>query len=351
MRYSFLVVLALWGCVDGTASVVVYKDAPITRDPTLWPFASTSIWNMPVGSGAVLVPANIKAVDGFWSGLNHILTVTQDDPVRTVYNPNGNNGSTPCSSLDELGSIRIPDNFVLSDDLNNNAGNALAILSPDRRTVVEMAGLARCVAGGPVYGYPAGSHDLFGDGIEGGQGGAGLSALGGSLRGFELENDEPIRHALKIGLPQSLYYYAAPGNPKSCYRWPAPRCDASYAAEGAAGYGGTNPALTMGSLLVVPKSAEVSSRGFETTLGRRVFAAMRDYGAYTVGSSGANVLLIEGEAAARPALFKLIDGTNGGWLRDLNRIMPLLQVVDNNGPGTVGGGGVPLAPMAPEIVP
>jgi hypothetical protein len=95
--------------------------------------------------------------------------------------------------------------------------------------------------------------------------------------------------------------------------------------------------------------SRLSSPGLETTLGRRVFAALRDYGAYTVGSSGVNVLLIEGETAARPALFKWIDSTNGGWLRDLNRILPLLQVVDNNGPDAVGGGGVPLAPMAPKF--
>ena len=31
------------------------------RDPLLWPFASTSIWNMPIGQGAQFVPAQIEA--------------------------------------------------------------------------------------------------------------------------------------------------------------------------------------------------------------------------------------------------------------------------------------------------
>ncbi|MGZ4869152.1 MAG: hypothetical protein ACXV2F_02175, partial [Halobacteriota archaeon] len=31
-----------------------------TRDPLKQPFASTSIWNMPIGSGAVFTPANIS---------------------------------------------------------------------------------------------------------------------------------------------------------------------------------------------------------------------------------------------------------------------------------------------------
>jgi hypothetical protein len=344
MRYALLFVFALLGCMDGTASVVVYNDAPTTRDPTLWPFASNAIWNMPVGSGAVLVPANISAVDGFWAGLNHIVNGTTADPSRNVFRPEDNG---PCTGSVVLGSIRIPDDFVLSDALNDNAGNSLAVISPDRRTVTELAGMARCKIGGAVFGYPSGTNDLYGDGIEGGQGGAGLSALGGALRAFELQSDEPIRHALKFALPQSRYYFFDPGKPNSCRRWPAPRCDASHAASGSAGYHGTNPALTMGSLLVVPKNADVASLGLETTLGRRVFAVLRDYGAYTVGSSGSNVLLIEGEAAARPAFFEWIESTNGGWLRDVNRILPLLQVVDNNGPGSVGGGGVPLAPMAP----
>ena len=31
----------------------------VTRDPLKWPFAQNSIWNMPIGSGAQYVPANL----------------------------------------------------------------------------------------------------------------------------------------------------------------------------------------------------------------------------------------------------------------------------------------------------
>lgn len=39
---------------------VVSVDAfPASRDPLAWPFVQSSIWNMPIGSEAVYVPANI----------------------------------------------------------------------------------------------------------------------------------------------------------------------------------------------------------------------------------------------------------------------------------------------------
>ena len=38
--------------------------APGGRDPIRQPFASNSIWNMPIGSGAVYVPANLPALPG-----------------------------------------------------------------------------------------------------------------------------------------------------------------------------------------------------------------------------------------------------------------------------------------------
>jgi len=38
--------------------------APTARDPLKWPFASNSIWNMPIGSGAVYKPANMPDVPG-----------------------------------------------------------------------------------------------------------------------------------------------------------------------------------------------------------------------------------------------------------------------------------------------
>src|SRR3989344_6009640 len=47
------------------------------RDPLKWPFASDSIWNMPIGDGAVYVPANLNPDPGNMLG----------DPSNTTGSP------------------------------------------------------------------------------------------------------------------------------------------------------------------------------------------------------------------------------------------------------------------------
>ena len=37
------------------------------------------------------------------------------------------------------------------------------------------------------------------------------------------------------------------------------------------------------------------------------------------------------------------------WAQDIETIRTVLQVVNNNGPSSVGGGGTPLQPLAPQI--
>ena len=38
------------------------------------------------------------------------------------------------------------------------------------------------------------------------------------------------------------------------------------------------------------------------------------------------------------------------WSRDVQRLRQALQVVDNNGPASIGGGGTPRQPLLPELV-
>ena len=44
---------------------------PIDRDPFRWPFASTSIWNTPIGSGAVYVAAGLHPTSSAWVDGDH----------------------------------------------------------------------------------------------------------------------------------------------------------------------------------------------------------------------------------------------------------------------------------------
>jgi len=46
---------------------------------------------------------------------------------------------------------------------------------------------------------------------------------------------------------------------------------------------------------------------------------------------------------------RVAHGENSDWSHDLQIIRPLLQVVNNNSPTSVGGGGTPRQPLAPPF--
>lgn len=341
-----LLCLAPGACEDGLLHPVRFEPGPPTRDPVRWPFASTSIWNTPIGSGAARVPAGVGPVQDYWSNPSFLVRARASDPERPIHAPEGT-----CAGTRELGRVRLPDAFLVPEPLRANPGNSASVLLPDGRTLVQLSGFARCAPGGPVFGFPSPPVDLHGDGRLGGSGGSGLSALGGTFGPEDWRADRPIRHALKIGLHQARYYYFDPAQPGSCFRWPADRCDGFHAAGGASGYGGSNPALRMGSLLALPKDADARRWSLETTLGARLLAALRDYGAYVSTSAGKDILLLVVDHEVRPELDAWVAANRAAWLRDINRLLPRLEVIDNNAPDRIGGGGAPLAPSAPALPP
>jgi hypothetical protein len=178
--------------------------------------------------------------------------------------------------------------------LNNNA---VGVLMPDRRRLYQFEPLYRCAPGSPILAIYNGTSpypmvtDITGDGLHGAHGGSGMSAVGGTIRSGELNpGAPPIPHALKLELAGWLYYFGGhPLNPKTFYnkgatqyRWPATRSDIyTWDASSPLRYNGTNPALVPGSLLAVPASAAASLQ-MQTEVGRRLLAALRDYGGYVV---------------------------------------------------------------------
>lgn len=343
--WLFMLVLAApAGCGYQTVHALGDAPGPATRDPTLWPFAANSIWNTPIGAQAQLVPAGLVPVETFWLGTNFLVPVAPTDPVRPLLRPGSQD--MRCTGMEVLGQVQIPDAFVLSEGMNRSPGNSTALLMPDGRTLVEVSGLSRCTAGGGVYGFPAGSGDILALGLTGGQGGSGLSAMGGALRAGELLNAAPVRHALKVAIDNKHLFYDA-SNPERCFRWPAQRCDGGAFEVGQ--YGGSDPRFTMGALLTLPREVQSVSLSLETEPARRLLAVLRDYGAYVVGTAAPDTFLLEYEAGARAVFVDWLQNTQGAWLRDINRILPLLQIVDNNAPETIGGGGLPMAPLAPPF--
>lgn len=320
-----------------------------TRDHWLRPFAADSVWNTPIGDGAAYVPANLGrgariGVDEEW-----LIQVPAGTPSRPLFAPAG--WESRAGGTRWLAEIPLPDALVIPDARKWYTPNCCtALLLPDGRTVEQLAPVCRPVAGGPAFGYRFDRVDLWGDGTAGSHGASRLGTLGGSLRLGELLGDEPIGHVLKINVfcEKLVHYDAATKG----YRWPATGAD-SYAAEK---YRGKNPAVRMGCLFALPPDAKPQKLGITTAPGRKLFNALQNYGAYLVDDSAWDSYEICAERGVEGEVKRVtgleLTGDKGPLVADIQTLVAALCVIDNNSPGTVGGGGKrrakPPASLPPE---
>ncbi len=334
-----------------SAVVALAATLAAARDPWLQPFAPESIWNTPIGTGAVYEPINIGGSAGLPAHSHvtvdpeYILRPRKDAPVRVLYQAAGwSNRSYSTATF--LGRLRIPDNFTLPDTTSSERpNNCTVILGNDRRTVWEYNAFTRPTAGGNVWAYEGSPQDLYGLGTYGGHAGSGLSTIGGSIRKGELTGSEPIRHALKILIRGHTYLNYNSTN--KGYRWPAVTAD-NYAGNPSdpSRYLGTNPKLVMGAHLAIPPSVSESSLGLQTAWGRKLFAALRDYGAYIVDDAAWNAFYINADHEAISEFntvfgYSMLNSTS--FRNEMNRLIPHLRILDNNrdanGNGIAGGPG------------
>lgn len=319
------------------------------RSKLLQPFSSTSPWNMPIGTGAVYVDAGLPRTNYTTESEYPVLSTTA--PLRPLMD----NGAWPasCGGGVTVGDVRIPDGYLIEEgSASYMPNNAAAALGADGRTVQEFLYASRCDTTGPVYaGISLCAHDLYGDGGIGrycAHGGSGLSAVGGSLRAWEVTASGAISHALKVTLPSYLLSNCAGG-----YRWPAIVADAGHEDPGSwQYYAGSNCDLRMGALLAIPPTADCTAL-VSSTLARRLCAALRDYGAYVVdvhpswdAACGCprtdwRPMTINAEHGAETAL----DAVGSQLLT----LFQELAVVANNSASSIGGGGTPRVPLAPPI--
>ncbi len=324
--------------------VQAVSSAEERRDPWLWPFASDSIWNHPIGSEARYVSAGLKPEGGFAIDVEILLRVAPDAPERPLFAPKS--WETRSGGTQHLPPVRINDQDTVPDAQRWWTPNfCAALLMPDNRTVRHLAPLCRPEPGGPVFAFDFGTTDLFGDGIRGSHGASRMSALGGSVRLGELTGAEPIRHALKCCVFANRYCYF--GDDRKGYRWPAAGAD-SYADKET--YGGSNRAVVMGSLLALPPNVDLSR--LQTPVGRKLAAAMRDYGCYIVDDAAHDVFYLCAERGVEEEAEEKFGRKLAQWpelLQDIHFLLPMLAVVDNNAPDRIGGGGRPRAALAPPL--
>ncbi|MGD9755527.1 MAG: hypothetical protein AB7W59_31435 [Acidimicrobiia bacterium] len=342
---------------------------PTVRDPLTWPFAWNSIWNVPLGSDARRVPAGLSIAEAGVSADEDILILEPTAPLTDILTHDAG-WNAQLQRCDEatgaplITSVPIPDGFVTDPGfLGATPNHAAAILLPDGDTVVQTQPLHRCSATGPAVSQYEFARDSLrnGDGIAGAHGGSRMSSIGGTLRLGELVPGGAIRHALKINIDCEAFcaYDRAEAEGTPGYRWPALAAD----FEAPTRYAGPVPELQMGALLALPQGFDAES--LRTEPARMVARALLRYGAYVVDDTRYPVFAITTEWSPRGRVidefeqawgFPLHDAAKASctddsaacaWVQDMGEIIAALEVIDNNGPDAIGGGGAPLAPCAP----
>ncbi len=341
--------------------------APLRRDPLRWPYASDSIWNMPIGSNAVYTPANLPAVPSNdpWSPMpqleyERIIFRPEAPKTKIYYNPSawaiGANRCTPTTTL--LDTLPFPDSFIVA---NSRYNNGAVILEADGRTLSQSQPLTRCTYGSVATALLTfAPTDLYGNGITGAHGGSYMSVLGGTIRVGELRpGGQAPRHALKIDV-DTRDVLAPCAVRADCFRWPAQTSD----IDAVGYYGSINPnapkGMKMGALLAIPPTRDITRMGLETEPGRQLAWTLQNYGMYivdTVGGPGYTFAVEEGSEGSVAAQFQRDYGhpmeqrvrDNTPWTRDFQRLLTALWLVDNNSPTSIGGGGTPRQPLAPPL--
>jgi hypothetical protein len=339
------------------------------RDPLKQPFASNSIWNMPIGSKAVYVPAKLSGNPGknIWAGMPGIdeerIIMKPAAPMTDVYYSNAAwSGRNRCSATGgKLIQVPMPSNYLVP---NNTGNNGASFLMPDGRTIIQAQPLTRCSTGGYATSLVKFAPvDIYGPGITGAHGGSGMSAIGGSIRLGELRPGTTTgpRHALKVNVyaREALFRCASRS---SCFRWPAVTADSYAVGFYGSANNNKNAAMKMGALLAIPVSRSLASLNLETAPAKQLAWTLQNYGAYIVDDTYAAGFALNTEEGPDGSVRTQFKGDWGfdmqqkmavqrssAWVRDMQKLVQALYVVDNNGPNSIGGGGTPLQPLAPAL--
>ena len=323
------------------------------RDPWLWPYSRTSVWNMPIGSDAKYEPTGFVEYDELSCDWAWLLKTSKNDEVLDIVQSNmDDRWPADISSKKKNGTTYWPRGFTITKDSNMN--DCAAILQPDGRTVIELQPTCRDDASSTyVIGNPRFGNDLYEDGLLGTHWGSGLATLGGCIREGELTGDEPIRHAIKINLwADELLYHDYINNG---YTWPADRSDTKPDAKGIYSY------MVEGALLAIPRDITPESVGITNQVVKKLFVCMQDYGAYIVDDTVRGAYSVSADIKEYEAVKEQLginmrcrvsyssNSATQSYAEDMIKMMLCVKAVSNNSQKTVGGGGKPCQPLAPNL--
>ena len=371
---------------EATRVVPIAFDLP-PRDPYVSPFHELSIWNRPIGTGAQWGPwlfDPTKVTLNNWMVETHpTWDYSPDDPELPVFKyDKGHYWAHPDTDPNPVDTgirIRVPEGFSTNRDqagwTQETPDNAAGWVASDGKTVHEF--LYAFVRMGTatdrlLVGLIRGTMDLWGDGLEkargkaaaGAHGATGLSGLGGVLTEADLFGPDPIGHALQA----NLYFHGVGlrvgGHNQWC--WPAWYADQDTKIYGGDGSPGFNPILRAGALIGIPPEVDVTRLGLKSYPALKLAVALQNYGCYGAEESGSNSWRQCGWCMRWGCVDAGIShGLNFGGQRNRARIddkgvwfsdssilfAACRQVVNNSDVPGPSGGGTPLRPYAPPLIP
>jgi hypothetical protein len=238
-----------------------------------------------------LQPVGFSATH-YQTDVNYFVVVDNNTPKTTLYVPSNwtdRDGSEPGSTKPVWQmEIRLPDDFVIPDvSVAFSPNNPTAVYNKDTGEFLDLNGVARPVAGGPIYAYRGnGTHA-----------GSGMSF--GEITQAELEAGK-IPHALAITVEAAKFLSFANG---TGFTPPATKADAYANAQT---YGGKDPKVMMGSRLAMPRHLKAEDLGITSRDGKNIFRALRQYGAYIVDDSGWDSLGLSTDTGAANRVEKIV---------------------------------------------
>ncbi|TNC10233.1 hypothetical protein FF100_23400 [Methylobacterium terricola] len=344
---ALALVLALHGAAAAQQGAAPAGPAGPFRDPAAQPFASTSIWNTPLGRGAEFQPAtaaetallrnqNAGGPAGAfaWIGGHAFGLYRQrpDDPVRS-WTYRGRPPTVPWPHGGAPGggrfAMRTPPGIAF---LGGGDGHAV-IVDEDGRYAYEMWRGAADPARQAYAAHYVIRTDLRGSGIAARTGiSEGVRAFGGSLIGglvrrAELESGA-IRHAIAMAASTSQ---ASP----TAIVWPASTTD----NDGRNAHTGVIP---MGALFAIPPQVDLDRLGLSTPEGRALARAFQEFGGYITDTAHRTLVIAYLEEGCTEAQINHLQS-------DKDRILTVLTMVTNNAAANPGGPGPRVAAPPPPL--
>lgn len=306
------------------------ETAPGSRTAADYPFSSTSVFNLPIGSGAQWAANDqlssasgwINLASGGWN--QPIYQASAADPVYTIQGATDGRGNT----LPDF-QLHIPAGAQAATQtdghLNVLDGNQLYSFYQFKYTGENTATASF-----------AEQDNALGDGLAGTN--SDYDYAVGTITSYDL-NQGSIDHMLRVSIPTTMALSVGSSPDELApYAWPQTKED----YYGPQMYTGTVPyGATIGIPNGTPEPASVAANPGAHMLWKALSyhgAMIRD-----TGGSGNNVIFYADQTVADSN--PLVQQMNEA----MAQIIPYTRILTNQGPNSINGGGTPLIPLDPEI--